>query len=419
MRKADGFLLRRTLLRRGVACRNGRMRLADRLRFALRRNRRVQHFLNLRFSCRRHVVRRLSGDLSGGGWRRFFSNRRGWNSLPGDGVRDGFGSGRDNGWLTSDRRLNRRGVIGIHQRDRRFRLRFSLLHSVSWLCFSHICLLLVFSLLCFSNLSLFHIASWLCFGYLCLLQLFSRLCFSNVCLLCLSHIHLWRSLSDRRRSFSRGGRQRDSACGLLLAVVRCILLRFLHLCWLSNRIAYPDFAGGHLWRRCGGGQRHGGLARVTLITIATTTLTADAQVARRTARAAWHIAVVAVFRLILFDQCWLFALRRAAYSLWLRLNDFRCRLLALTANTHFLRQLARLAARHNLNALIILRFRGLGDISNGWLNGFARFLLRAFLFLTTALALGTLFAALLLLLFALLARFVAQNRATLFARFVL
>ncbi|MGP4130910.1 hypothetical protein OJE16_14600 [Pantoea tagorei] len=141
--------------------------------------------------------------------------------------------------------------------------------------------------------------------------------------------------------------------------------------------------------------------------------------ARRTARAARHIAVVAVFRLVLFDQCWLFALRRAAYSLWLRLNDFRCRLLALTADTHFLRQLARLAARHNLNALIILRFRGLGDISNGWLNGFARFLLRAFLFLTTALALGTLFAALLLLLFALLARFVAQNRATLFARFVL
>jgi hypothetical protein len=72
--------------------------------------------------------------------------------------------------------------------------------------------------------------------------------------------------SNRRDSFSQGGLN---------------LLFFLLLVLRTNdRVADPHFTGRH-FRRCAGyGQRHRRLGRVTLVTVATTTLAADAQMTR-------------------------------------------------------------------------------------------------------------------------------------------
>ena len=82
--------------------------------------------------------------------------------------------------------------------------------------------------------------------------------------------------------------------------------------------------------------------------------------------------------------------------------------------TDFLRQLTRLTTRHDLHTFFHCAFIFAFNRDGGLLffllrGGFGGFLLLTTLFLTATLALGALFAALLLLLFALGARFVAQN----------
>ena len=67
-------------------------------------------------------------------------------------------------------------------------------------------------------------------------------------------------------------------------------LFFNSLLRASNRVADPDFAGGHFWRSTGNSQRHWRLSRVTFVTIATTALAADAQMTWRTTGATRHTA---------------------------------------------------------------------------------------------------------------------------------
>ena len=89
---------------------------------------------------------------------------------------------------------------------------------------------------------------------------------------------------DRRsgNGFNDGNRGRyglDSfrdAGVLNLNLFRLLILRTNH------RVADPDFTGSHLRRCAGYGQRHRRLGRIAFVTIATTTLTADAQVTRGT-----------------------------------------------------------------------------------------------------------------------------------------
>ena len=81
--------------------------------------------------------------------------------------------------------------------------------------------------------------------------------------------------------FSYGWGNFMLCCMLLLGFQRAVVLDLLLLFLRTwHRIANPHFTGSHLRRGAGDSQRHGGLYRVALVTVATAALTADAQVTR-------------------------------------------------------------------------------------------------------------------------------------------
>ena len=82
--------------------------------------------------------------------------------------------------------------------------------------------------------------------------------------------------------FNDGNRGRDGRDGFHEVVVLNLNLFRLLILRTNHRVADPDFTGSHLRRCAGYGQRHWRLGRIAFVTIATTTLTADAQVTRGT-----------------------------------------------------------------------------------------------------------------------------------------
>ena len=87
---------------------------------------------------------------------------------------------------------------------------------------------------------------------------------------------------DRRsgNGFNDGNRGRYSLDSFRDAGVLNLNLFRLLILRTNHRVADPDFTGSHLRRCAGYGQRHRRLGRIAFVTIATTTLTADAQVTR-------------------------------------------------------------------------------------------------------------------------------------------
>ena len=151
---------------------------------------------------------------------------------------------------------------------------------------------------------------------------------------------------------------------VLLLNNRCFLRLVLRT---RNRIANPHFTGRHFRRSTGNLQRHCGLCRVTLITVTATTLTADAQMTRRTARTTRHACGITVFcgffllsdvfynsRQVQFGQfCTLYRSFRGDRFYGNTLFTCACRSIT---ETDFLVQLTLFTTRHHLNALFLFGF---------------------------------------------------------------